>query len=442
MGDVKKNKIFTYAILFLSLFMLTSCKSKSENSNDKNEGEETPFSCGNASKDQCSEHKDQCGWDAIAKKCETADKIKTIYSWKELKLPDAGDDIKKFVVSGDNKNGYTLDSKGMLRHSAGMSDDWSEVLDGVMDIKPTSDGAVALHSNDNDSLYVYKQGNRNWNSDNSIKSISFFDVLDINGEETIVFAQKNKEEKIFLKRVGDNSNTHVTLDIEDANTPIVANNNPRWGRAGVAHDGGLLLVSTNANEKRIFKIAEEQIVGDATSAQVSSENGVMRSSGGKNNKGEWEQDYTAINVVGSFHDDENDQTTYFAGLDQGFATAVGKNNPDAAMMAEFNDTKEFSVYDVKQALGEWRVISSMGVLGIDDKDATYDEENNLKLSSYVQAKDNMMGDGNALNFDEEHDKALRDVFGNDDRAWFWINGDDDTKKGVYIREKTTGIPRE
>lgn len=383
-----------------------------------------------------------------------------------------GSAISHFVVSGDNKHAYIFSKDKGLYHSSDNGDSWkllgdNGVLSGkvdesatasgewdskaqeLADIKPTSKGAVASTNN---GIWLIESDKVIWAIDKTVnetdiidltdKNIKSIDVVDINSVETIVFTQDSdlsNNNTIWLKPTDNDvkySNASITQSTKPLNIKIskintVKNtNSTQFIRASNTYNGNLLLTERNSRNAgfKIWQINSEELPANdgtvrATDVTVVNDTPVLQ---GDKSKRNLDKTNEQVNTIGSFN--HNGTEIFYAGTnavsDKSVGSIIHTDPKDTDKVIRDDSKGSINIYNIKQIFGKWVATSDKGVLGL-NSDASFNDDENILLSKLDDK------------FDSDDDKKLRDVFGDDELAWFWIKDDALEHAGIHVIKKIT-----
>lgn len=446
--------------------------------------------CAAVQQDAACNAKAGCEWDTAGTVCKETVPQNTIYTWNTHSLPAdvSAASVQNFAASLDNAHWYLHSNEPGhegLYYSADQGATWELTgTDGVLSGRPmvnptayphpsnaslntkttaglkftSTTGGTTVHIDG--KLFILQDKKVKWAIDTTTHNqtrtlvrkdlvtnilnqpISFLKVLsDVNGEETIVFGQK------------DGANTRVFF--KDAEGKLVdANSAPRlfatknasgaaltqpWTSAGLSHDGNLLLGSPAG----VYEFEQANtVLASADVGKATSDAPVLFAEVDAADVN-WKDSNNEISFLGSL-DDSGDKR-YLAGLlvkvDAGTNAPVGGTGGLAhhkGAQAAGNHAElvllDSSVKGLSKIGGVVRLITANGHLGIND-DGTLNAANDFKLDGINADLKEMMDDKTAVNVDA-NDNASLHLSGDENNQLIWIKG-----KAIYTRTKGTGTPR-
>lgn len=453
-----------------------------------------------------------CLWNTTASTCEkTTATAGAIYNWKKITLP-AGtmNELTNFVVSKDNQHAYayTTDAAGGgakgLYHSADKGATWTRfggaaAGDGTVrgkvaptandcdydstagapiDLKPTQHGAVLIDDNST-GVWILEGATVKWAIQNGVndngtatgaptevanfaaKDIKFIDVVDINGVETIAFAQKDDAATEYMLWLKPTTNLQYTaLNHHPLRVEILTNaganltDTQQWMRAGNTYDGNLLLASVIGNQTNkgtgIWEITKANLpaadgTSPATIGQLADDNARLFPENGKAWAGNPTKSNLNIQVIGSFANGADHE--YFAGINSGvlahqkggLAHYTGSQFGHSAGLDMFDGWSKMSVFSINNFNGKTRVVTNLGIFGV-GIDGKANKAGDYHISAFASSKQDMMeGTSDAVPFNPSHNTLLVNIFGDDDLSWYWVDRKGtNPETGIYLREKGTG----
>ncbi len=453
-----------------------------------------------------------CLWNTTASTCEkTTATAGAIYNWKKITLP-AGtmDELTNFVVSKDNQHAYAYTTDAVagvapgLYHSADKGVTWNRFEsaanadDGIVrgkvdpaaancdydstagapiDLKPTQHGAVLIDDNST-GVWILEGATVKWAIKNGVnedgtgtgapteladfaaQDIKFIDVVDINGVETITFAQADDaatEYMLWLKPTNNlqyNGLDHQPLRVQIKNAAGFAlTRKQQWMRAGNTYDGDLLLASVIGDQTNkgtgIWEIAKANLpAADGTSpgtiGQLADNDRRLFPENGQPWAGDNGASNLDIQVIGSFANGADHE--YFAGIKigganhqkGGLAHHKGTQTGAHASLETIRFTKS-SVLSINRYGSKTVVITDNGIYGV-GVNGEYNKADNINISAFAASKQDMMeATSDAVPFNPSHDDLLVNIFGDDDLSWYWLDSaGTNAETGIYLREKGTG----
>lgn len=411
-----------------------------------------------------------CEWENDA--CHDNQAATTVHTWKKIALPGtaAHGDITHFVVSGDNKHLYAFNNKARdrgLYHSDDDGKTWSRMgyaetgtlvgkpyvvtganqpteanvktTEGIDAIKPTSVGAVVVNGGKKklaivvgDSVElafdvdVHNLNAAGFNKIASIKAnpIHFFEIVQLNAGESVILGQKSAKHFAFHRVTGKFDFPPASKETKKTNNTDL---NETWLAAGNSHDGTLLLASANGVWE--FPLSASD-VSTGNNAQVTDDTPRIAPGDGA----AWDTGATTpnnknlnIQLVGSFADGANKH--YFVGLGlDGANAAQGLAHRDVGSPLALTFSGR-TIFDLTKFNNKTYLVTDQGLKGV-NVDGTPNTSGDLTLDSLATNKNEMMEDRTALPFSTADNVALNMVYGDDNKAFYWVKG-----HGIFLRIK-------
>jgi|GEM_PF-2941051 len=455
-----------------------------------------------------------CLWNTTASTCEkTTATAGAIYNWKKI-APPAGTmaELTNFVVSKDNQHAYayTTDAaagvapglyhsadkgatwtrfggaaagdgtvRGKVDPAAATNCDYNSTAGAPRDLKPTQNGAVLI-DNGSTGVWILEGANVKWAIKNGVndtttaaagttqvatfanKNIKFIDVVDINGVETIAFAQEDDASTQYMLWLKPTNNLQYTaldhhplrVKIEKAAAGGPLAGAQQWMRAGNTYDGDLLLASVIGNQTNagtgIWEIAKTNLPQadgtlPGTIGQLANDDRRLFPENAQAWAGTATKSNLDIQVIGSFNN--NGDHEYFAGMKRaaaahnkgGLAHYTGPQIGYNAKLDMFDGRTKMSVFSINNFNGKTCVVTDLGIFGV-GINGKANRAGNYHISAFAFSKQDMMeGTSDAVPFNPSHNTLLVNIFGDDDLSWYWVdrNGTN-PETGIYRREKGTG----